>query len=170
MVIALGVALLPWLAGAAPPAPAASARVPASGDGVCPIVGAVSFTDTWLAPRPGGRLHKGVDLFAAEGTAVAAPTAGVVEHYHDRVGGLSFRLWADDGTYYYGTHLLAFAASGSVRAGEVVGYVGRTGNAAATAAHLHLEIHPGRRRGDGPRPINPTPTVARWCASTRVGA
>lgn len=140
------------------------------GDGwLCPVAGRVSFTDTWLAPRSGGRLHKGVDMFAVRGTPVIAPTSGSVEHYHDSLGGLSFRLWGEDGAYYYGTHLSRYGPrDGAVDAGAVIGFVGDTGNAAGTGAHLHFEIHPGRRRGDPPSPVNPTPVVAEACDAQRT--
>jgi murein DD-endopeptidase MepM/ murein hydrolase activator NlpD len=140
------------------------------GAGICPIAGPTTFTDTWGAPRSGGRTHKGVDMFAAHRTPVLAPVPGVVEHFNDGLGGLSFRLWGDDGTYYYGTHLSAYGHAGRVLAGATTGYVGNTGNAATTPPHLHLEIHPGRRPGDPPNPVNPTPTAAAWCASNRQGA
>ncbi len=139
------------------------------GPWLCPVAGPVTFTDTWLAPRPGGRRHQGVDLFAPHGTPVVAPVAGRVEHYHDSLGGLSFRMWGDDGTYYYGTHLSAYGpTSGHVPAGTAIGYVGQTGNAASTAPHLHFEIHPGRRPGEPPRPVNPMPVVSAGCAARRV--
>lgn len=136
----------------------------------CPVAGPVSFTDTWHAPRSGGRLHEGVDLFARRGIPVVAPVDGNVEYRSNSLGGPSFHLWGDDGTYYYGTHLSGYGpVSGHVAAGTVVGFVGSTGNAAGTAPHLHFEIHPGRRRGDPPSPTNPTGTVAAACAANRVG-
>ncbi len=141
-----------------------------SGGWLCPVTGPVSFTDTWGAPRSGGRRHQGVDVFAALGTPVVAPVPGLVEHYADTVGGLSFRLWGDDGTYYYGTHLAAFGTAGPVSAGAIIGYLGETGNARGTGPHLHFEIHPGRRPGDPPRPVNPSPRVAQACGAQRIGA
>ena len=140
-----------------------------AGPWACPVAGPTSFIDTWGAPRSGGRLHKGVDMFAAEGTPVVAPVAGAVEHSNDSLGGLSFRLWGEDGNYYFGTHLSAFGRSGPVIAGTIVGYVGSTGNARGTGAHLHFEIHPGRHRGGPSRPVNPTPTVAAHCVANRIG-
>ncbi len=133
---------------------------------VCPVAGPTTFTNTWLAPRSGGRQHKGVDILANEGTPVVAPVAGDVEFAEDTLGGLAFHLWGDDGNYYYGAHLSAYAGSSRhASAGEVIGYVGHTGNADATSPHLHFEIHPGRSRGDAPRPVDPTPSASAACAS-----
>lgn len=139
-------------------------------DMLCPVAGPTSFTDTWLAPRSGGRLHKGVDMFAAHGTPVIAPVAGIAEQSNSTLGGLGFRLWGDDGNYYYGAHLASFGpAWGRVEAGTVLGYVGTTGNARATAPHLHFEVHLGRTPGEPATPNNPTPAVADACAGTRTG-
>lgn len=138
---------------------------------MCPVVGAVSFADTWGAPRSGGRTHRGVDMFALHGTAVVAPVAGIVEYRSNSLGGPSFHLWGDDGNYYYGTHLARYGpASGRVRAGNIVGYVGATGNAIGTAPHLHFEIHPDRAPGDPPAAVNPTAAVADACSRNRIGA
>jgi murein DD-endopeptidase MepM/ murein hydrolase activator NlpD len=138
----------------------------AVGDGLCPVAGRVTFADTWQAPRSGGRQHQGVDIFGDEGTPVVAAAPGRVEHYDNSLGGLSYRLYADDGTLYYGTHLAGYAneGAGHVDAGTVIGYVGRTGNAAATPPHLHWEIHPG---GRGTPAINPTPAVTALCARNK---
>lgn len=131
----------------------------AFGDFVCPVQGPVAFSDTWGAPRSGGRAHKGVDMLSPRGTPVVAPVAGVVSHRGNSLGGLSFHLNGDDGHYYYGTHLNSYAnvGAGHVAAGTVVGYVGDTGNARGTP-HLHFEIHPNRGAA-----VNPTPTVRRAC-------
>ncbi|HET7487950.1 MAG TPA: peptidoglycan DD-metalloendopeptidase family protein [Acidimicrobiales bacterium] len=145
---------------------AAHAIAGASGPMLCPVAGPTTFTDTWGAPRSGGRRHQGVDMFAAEGTPVVAPVAGVVELRADSLGGLAFHLWGDDGTYYYGAHLSAYEGTpGHVEAGTVVGYVGNTGDATGGPAHLHFEIHHGRRRGDPPAPVDPTPAAAAACRS-----
>ncbi|MDP9387791.1 MAG: M23 family metallopeptidase [Actinomycetota bacterium] len=136
----------------------------AGGPMLCPVAGPATFTDSWLAPRSGGRRHLGVDIFAAGGTPVVAPVAGEVELRADTLGGLSFHLWGDDGSYYYGAHLSRYeGVGGPIKAGAVVGYVGRSGNAVGTAPHLHFEIHPGRRRGMASSPVNPTTTTERAC-------
>lgn len=131
----------------------------ASGSWICPVQGPHSFIDSWGAPRSGGRRHRGVDMMAAIGVPVVAPVSGTVSHRSNPIGGLSFHLNGDDGHYYYGTHLSAYANQGAgwVEAGTVVGYVGDTGNARGIP-HLHFEIHP-----NGGSAVNPTPTVAAHC-------
>lgn len=130
----------------------------------CPVAGEVSFTDTYGAARSGGRSHEGVDMFAAEGTPLVAVTDGttfLVENVDDDIGGISLWIRAPNGDTYYYAHNRANAArvSGAqVRRGEVVAYVGRTGNALGTQPHLHFEIHPSGRG-----PTNPTATVAAAC-------
>ncbi len=135
-----------------------------SGPMICPVAGPATFTDTWLAPRSGGRRHLGVDIFAPVGTPVVAPVAGEVELRADTLGGLAFHLWGDDASYLYGAHLSRYeGVGGHVEAGAVVGYVGRSGNAAGSAPHLHFEIHPDRRRGMASSPVNPTAATERAC-------
>jgi murein DD-endopeptidase MepM/ murein hydrolase activator NlpD len=131
----------------------------------CPVAGPVSFIDTWGWARSGGRRHQGSDMMAASGTPVVAPVDGIVEARGNSLGGLSYHLYAADGTYYYGTHLSAYGATGLVAAGTVIGYVGQSGNARGTPPHLHFEIHPG---GKGTPAVNPYETIANLCAAQRV--
>jgi murein DD-endopeptidase MepM/ murein hydrolase activator NlpD len=142
----------------APSQPAPSAPV-SRGSIVCPVQGPVAFSDTWGAPRSGGRSHKGVDMLSPRGTPTVAPVSGVVSHRGNTVGGLSWHLQGDDGHYYYGTHLQSYAnvGAGHVQAGTVIGYVGDTGNARGTP-HLHFEIHP-----NGGSAVNPYPYVRDAC-------
>jgi peptidoglycan LD-endopeptidase LytH len=125
---------------------------------LCPVGGPTVFTDTWGAPRSGGRGHKGVDMMAARGTPAVAPVSGEVVHRGSSLGGLSYWLYGDDGNSYYGTHLDSYGAAGRVSAGTAIGYVGNTGNARNASPHLHFEIHPG-----GGSAVNPYPTVRAAC-------
>lgn len=133
---------------------------PVVGDGnfLCPIAGPTVFTDSWGAGRSGGRSHKGVDMFADRGVPVVASVSGRVVHRDNSLGGKAYWLFGDNGHSYYGAHLDAYAAQGTVSAGTVVGYVGNTGNARNASPHLHFEIHP-----NGGSAVNPTPTVRAAC-------
>lgn len=133
-------------------------RKHSSGASLCPIQASVAFSDTWGAPRSGGRTHKGVDMFAATGTPNVAIVSGTVRHSDGGLGGKSAWLSGSDGNRYYYTHLSAFGASGSVSAGTVIGYTGATGNARGGSPHTHFEFHPG-----GGSPVNPYPLVASLC-------
>jgi murein DD-endopeptidase MepM/ murein hydrolase activator NlpD len=125
---------------------------------VCPVAGPHTFIDSWGFARSGGRRHKGVDMMAAIGVPIVAPVSGTVTDRGNSVGGMSFHLEGDDGNYYYGTHLSRYGATGHVQAGDVIGYVGDSGNARGIP-HLHFEVHPG---GQG-NPVDPYPYVAAVC-------
>jgi murein DD-endopeptidase MepM/ murein hydrolase activator NlpD len=133
------------------PGPLPSATV------VCPVPGATFFND-WAFPRPAGRFHNGNDLFAPRGTPVRAPASGTVEQAHGTVGGLHVWLTDAAGNRWLGSHLDRFGASGRVSAGDVIGYVGDTGNARGARPHLHLEYHPAGRG-----PVNPYPLLRQIC-------
>ena len=125
-----------------------------------PIQGPCWFTDTWHAPRSGGRLHEGVDVIAKSGLYVYAVVDGTLtKQAWDKPGALAGNAWwltAADGTYFFYAHMSAFAPDLSIGskvvAGQIIGYVGETGSAAAP--HMHFEVHPS----GGPA-IDPTPTV-----------
>jgi murein DD-endopeptidase MepM/ murein hydrolase activator NlpD len=139
-----------------------AARAVPRGSYVFPVAGASSFSDDWLAPRPGGRSHEGIDILAAAGTPIVAVADGSLYNVgYNGLGG--WRLWLRDsnGTTYYFAHLASFAPAAregaSVSRGTVVGYVGSSGDAAGGPSHLHFEIHPG---GGGPVP--PYPIITGW--------
>jgi murein DD-endopeptidase MepM/ murein hydrolase activator NlpD len=127
-----------------------------------PVQGPCAYIDTFGAPRSGGRNHEGVDLIARSGLYIYAAVDGTLtKKYVDAPGSLSGNGWrltsADDsGTYFLYAHLSAYAgglAVGSkVRAGQIIGFVGMTGDAGSP--HLHFEVHP-----TGGAAIDPTPTV-----------
>ena len=138
---------------APPPPPPANA-----GSGiVCPVAGPHAFADTWGAPRSGGRSHEGVDMMAARGVPLVAVESGYAQFKTTRLGGNSVWVNGNSGTRYFYAHLSAWEGSSrNVSRGEVIGYVGATGN--TTANHLHFEVHPG-----GGRAVNPYPYVRAVC-------
>lgn len=110
--------------------------------GLFPVAGPNEYIDSWGFPRSGGRRHKGTDIMAAAGTPVVAVRDGVVTSGSSGLGGITLWLETDDGTRYYYAHLQSIeVGSGRVSTGQVIGYVGSTGNASASAPHLHFEIH-----------------------------
>ena len=144
---------------AAPPVlpPTAPPPVITNAAWLCPVAGPNAFGDTWGAPRSGGRTHKGVDMMSPFGTPVIAVVAGSVTMRTNTLGGNTIWLAGSDGNAYYYAHLSSWEGSArSVSAGEVIGYVGHTGD--TTANHLHFEIHPG-----GGAAVNPYPTVRQYC-------
>ena len=127
----------------------------------CPVQGGgLNFTDTWGAARSGGRRHQGTDMMADRGTPTVAPVSGDVEHRENSLGGLTWYVYGDNGNTYYGAHLSSYenVGVGHVDRGTVIGYVGNTGNASATAPHLHFEYHPG-----GGSAINPYSKLVTAC-------
>jgi murein DD-endopeptidase MepM/ murein hydrolase activator NlpD len=114
---------------------------------VVPVAGvrASELKDTYGAPRSGGRGHKGVDIFAARGTPVVAAAAGViVKRDSSAAGGLSvYERDLDGRTIYYYAHLNGWRAGlkegDLVRQGDVIGYVGSTGNVSGSP-HLHFAV------------------------------
>ena len=118
------------------------------------------FSDTWGAPRSGGRRHQGVDMIGAMGTPLYAVVDGVAQAKSNNLGGITIWFTGTDGNKYYYAHLDRYGQLGSVAKGTVIGYIGQTGNARFSVPHLHFEIHPG-----GGAAVNPTSTARAHCPS-----
>jgi murein DD-endopeptidase MepM/ murein hydrolase activator NlpD len=137
---------------------------------VFPVYGASSFVDTFGAFRGdvAGGWHHGDDIFAPIGSPVLAVADGLVFSVGwNAVGG--WRLWLRDarGNEFYYAHLSAYsplAVDGAVvRAGDVLGFVGDSGDAEGTPSHLHFEIHPVRLLGRGyDGAVDPTSYLDGW--------
>ena len=118
-----------------------------SAEMVIPVAGVrrEELKDTYGAARSGGRAHKGVDIFAKQGTPVLAAAEGViVKRDSNAVGGLSiYQRGTDARTVYYYAHLHGYRPGlkegDLVRPGDVIGYVGSTGNVSGSP-HLHFAV------------------------------
>lgn len=123
----------------------ASASTQPIGDGpirICPVGQPLSFGDDFGAPRYSGGYHPhaGNDIFAPEGTPVYAPFDGYAFDASNTLGGSAVIVRGSNG-YVYNGHLSRFGKLGDVQVGDVVGYVGGTGNAGGHP-HDHFEWHP----------------------------
>ena len=120
-----------------------------NGGYVFPVYGPASYGDTFGAPRGDvhGGWHHGEDIFAPLATPLLAVSSGSIFSvgWND-IGG--WRLWLrdDSGNEFYYAHLSAYsplAVNGHrVKAGDVLGFMGKTGDAEFSPVHLHFEIHP----------------------------
>jgi murein DD-endopeptidase MepM/ murein hydrolase activator NlpD len=139
---------------------------------VFPVDTGASFVDTYGANRSdvSGGWHHGDDLFAPLGTPVVAVATGTLSLVGwNQIGG--WRLWLTDGkgnSFYY-AHLAGYSRwilkHHQVRAGQVLAFLGRTGDAFTTTPHLHFEIHPHEpafmKLGyDGA--VDPTTYLQKW--------
>jgi murein DD-endopeptidase MepM/ murein hydrolase activator NlpD len=115
---------------------------------VMPVEGVspARIADTWHSRRDRNRKHEGQDIFAPKGTAVRSATDGVVVRVGpDRLGGNTVSVLGSGARDYYYAHLDRYAdrlhVGELVTAGEVIGYVGNTGNARGTPPHLHFGVY-----------------------------
>ncbi len=140
--------------------------------GRCPVEwSALRFSHDWGDPRSVGGGHKGTDLFAEEGTTAYAVENGIVTQVRNTpsgAGGISVWLLGDSGVQYYYSHNSANAVTEPgtrVAAGDVVAYVGASGNAAGGSTHVHFGIDPEASYGPqgGGAWADPFSHVRRWC-------
>jgi murein DD-endopeptidase MepM/ murein hydrolase activator NlpD len=141
---------------------------------VCPVDTPRAFGDGFGAPRyvGGYHPHRGVDIVAPEGTPVRATFDGIATDSTNDLGGISVRVTGRYG-YTYNAHLQSIAKLGSVRAGDVIGYVSSTGLAGGSTPHNHFEFWPNVIPADWPQSyygysqidgaINPYPMLVAAC-------
>lgn len=125
--------------------------------------GRCTVLDNFGDPRGTGRTHEGLDIMASLGQEVFAVADGVLvrlDPLESPRSGLAWALLADTGAYFYYAHLSAIAAGlavgARVRDGQVIGYVGDSGNAGPGNTHLHFEVRPG---GQGTPAVDPMPLL-----------
>ena len=103
------------------------------------------LADTWGAARSQGRSHEGIDIFAERGTPIQATTQGIVNKVgEDDLGGHVVMIIGPGGAGHYYAHLEDYAdisANDWVNAGDIIGYVGDSGNAKGTPPHVHYGIY-----------------------------
>jgi peptidoglycan LD-endopeptidase LytH len=128
-----------------------------------PVVGIEPWdlTNSWGAARDGGRRkHRGIDIFAPKGTAVVAVTDGIISFIGEQPkGGQCIWLTTESGASFYYAHLDRWAPGlyegMEVRSGDLLGYVGNTGNAKYTPPHLHFGIN------ENDEMVNPYPVLTK---------
>ena len=143
---------------------------------VCPVDQPRAVYDGFGAPRYAGGYHPhaGNDIVAPTGTAIRAPFAGLAQSSYDTLGGNAVYVYGTLG-YVYNAHLSSYSANsnGPVAAGDVIGYVGDTGDALGGVAHDHFEWHPKVIPSDWPSSpygyrvigsaVNPYPLLSQVC-------
>jgi len=128
-----------------------------------PVVGVQPFdlANSWGDSRDGGRRrHKGIDIFAPKGTGIVAVADGIISYLGEQPkGGLCLWLTTENGTSFYYAHLDRWAPGlyegMEVRSGDLLGYVGNTGNAKTTPPHLHFGVN------DNDEMVNPYPILTK---------
>jgi murein DD-endopeptidase MepM/ murein hydrolase activator NlpD len=128
-----------------------------------PVVGVKNrdLSDSWHDPRDGGaRLHTGIDIFAPKGTEVVAVVDGIISYIGVQPkGGNCLWLTTESGSSFYYAHLDRWAAGlyegMEVQAGDLLGYVGNTGNAKYTPSHLHFGVNQNDEM------VNPYPLLTK---------
>jgi len=133
------------------------------------------ITNTWHAPRSGGRQHEGQDIFAPKGARVLSATNGYVYKIgENNLGGQTVSVISSGGRVYYYAHLDAYApgleVGDQVTTKTLLGFVGTTGNAQGTPPHLHFGVY-GFEGAINPLPMltdRPSPTMTRTAPQRRA--
>jgi murein DD-endopeptidase MepM/ murein hydrolase activator NlpD len=137
---------------------------------------ATQLQNTWGFARDGGRHHKGIDIFAPRNTPIRSVTAGVVENKGMRgLGGQVVTITGPGGYRFYYAHLEEYGPQEPgdwVEAGEIIGYVGNSGNAAISSTHLHYGIYAPSGEAINPYPLlrRGQPFPAQPAAQTQTAA
>jgi murein DD-endopeptidase MepM/ murein hydrolase activator NlpD len=135
-----------------------------------PVVGVRPYdlTNSWGNARDGGkRKHKGIDIFAPKGTGIVAVADGIISYLGEQPkGGNCLWLTTENGASFYYAHLDRWAAGlyegMEVRTGDLLGYVGNTGNAKYTPSHLHFGVN------ENDEMVNPYPILTRAAVVQRA--
>ncbi len=116
-----------------------------------------ALSDSWGAARGNGRTHQGIDIFAPRGTPVRSTTRGLIFRIgENRLGGNVVWIFGPGRQMHYYAHLERFGAfepGDRVLPGDIIGYVGNTGNARTTPPHLHYGIYTPRAGAINPFPL-----------------
>jgi murein DD-endopeptidase MepM/ murein hydrolase activator NlpD len=104
-----------------------------------------------------GSRHRGIDIWAAEGTPVVATVSGrIMQAESDRYGGNRVTIGERSGWSHYSAHMQRLAPGlkkgQKIEAGKVIGYVGKTGTSSNGVVHLHYSIYPGNNYEKGANP------------------
>lgn len=139
---------------------------------VCPVGQPRGYSDGFGAPRYSGGYHPhgGIDIIAPQGTPIYATFPGTVRDASNGLGGISLTVTGSQG-WTYNAHLMSIAKLGSVNTGDVIGYVGATGD--TSTPHNHFEWHPNVLPANWPKSaygynvvgsaINPYPLLTQAC-------
>lgn len=141
---------------------------------VCPVDQPRAVYDGFGAPRYAGGYHPhaGNDIVAPEGTPIRAPFPGTARASSNTLGGYAVYVYGSAG-YVYNAHLMQPGYTGTVQAGDIIGYVGNTGDAQGGVTHDHFEWHPNAVPGSWPTSaygytligsaLNPYPLLQAVC-------
>jgi peptidoglycan LD-endopeptidase LytH len=120
-------------------------------------VGPQHLENTWGASRSEGRQHEGIDIFAPRYTPIRSTTLGIIEKKGwNRLGGRRVTLLGPGGYHHYYAHLEEYGdidVGDAVEIGDIIGYVGDSGNAINTPTHLHYGIYKPSGGATNPYPF-----------------